>query len=198
MASAIVGGGVLGLFYLAAVLTWLLSEIVGLWILPARRRASRHETARADRGSGFVIFLGIVVALVTVSVFANLGLATFSLGILYVGVALMFVGIGVRQWAIAVLGKFFTATVRSMEGQYVVNRGPYRWVRHPSYTGAILTLIGLGLAGGSWEGMVGVLVIAALVYGYRIHVEEQFLIRELGNDYITYRKRTKRIIPFIL
>lgn len=198
MSTAIVGGGDLGLFYLAAVLTWLLSEVIGMWILPARRRANHRETSSADRGSGLVIFLGIVAALVAVSAFADLGVATFPAGVLYIGVALMFVGIGIRQWAIAVLGRFFSATVKSMEGQHVVSSGPYRWVRHPAYSGAILTLVGLGLAGGSWEGLASVLVIAALAYGYRIHVEEQFLIRQLGDEYLAYRERTKRIIPFLL
>ena len=66
-----------------------------------------------------------------------------------VGLVLMWSGIVVRQWAIALLGRFFTVDVRVQSGQTVVDGGPYRWVRHPSYSGMILTLVGIGLALGN-------------------------------------------------
>lgn len=197
MTSAFTAGGWLGGLYLAVVLIWLVSEVVTSWVLPRIRGRGPPETVRAGRGSGIAIVVGILAGIALTSEFARLGWATFPLSVVLVGIALILAGVAIRQWAIAVLGRFFSPVVRAMPGQPVVTRGPYRWVRHPSYTGALVTLVGLGLAGGSWEGLVSVLGISALVFGYRIHVEERFLLAELGTDYQRYCQRTKRLFPFI-
>jgi protein-S-isoprenylcysteine O-methyltransferase Ste14 len=62
----------------------------------------------------------------------------------------MAVGIAIRQWAVMVLGRYFTTNVRVHPGQTVVEEGPYRWVRHPSYTGMLITFVGIGLALWNW------------------------------------------------
>ena len=79
-----------------------------------------------------------------------------------------------------------------------MDNGPYKLIRHPSYTGGLLILIGLGLALQSWGAVLITLLILSLAYGYRIHVEEKLLVTELGDEYIDYMKRTKRLIPYIL
>jgi protein-S-isoprenylcysteine O-methyltransferase Ste14 len=109
----------------------------------------------------------------------------------------MVVGIAFRQWAIAVLGRFFSAAVRVQQDQTVVDTGPYRYVRHPSYTGALLIFVGLGLALQSWGAILVLAMIFAVAFGYRMHVEEEALISELGEAYISYSRRTKRLIPYV-
>ena len=116
----------------------------------------------------------------------------------YPGIFLMVIGILVRQWAIFVLGRFFTLTVSVQKNQKVVDYGPYRFIRHPSYLGLFIIIIGIGLALGSWGGILVLLVMNGLAFGYRIHIEEKFLVSELGDNYIQYMKRTKRLIPFVL
>ncbi len=106
-------------------------------------------------------------------------------------------GIAVRQWAIAVLGRFFSLAVRVQADHQVVDKGPYRLVRHPSYTGAILSLLGLALSLETWGATLLLAVVFGVAYGYRIHVEEKALITELGTDYVAYMKKTKRLIPFL-
>jgi protein-S-isoprenylcysteine O-methyltransferase Ste14 len=64
---------------------------------------------------------------------------------------LIAIGIAIRQWAVVVLGRYFTTDVRVHGGQTVVETGPYRWVRHPSYTGMLITFVGIGLALGNWR-----------------------------------------------
>jgi protein-S-isoprenylcysteine O-methyltransferase Ste14 len=110
----------------------------------------------------------------------------------------MVLGIVIRQWAIAVLGRFFSRTVRVREDQTVVETGPYRYVRHPSYTGTLIFFVGFGLALQSWGAVLVLLPIFAVAYGYRIHVEEKLLIAELGEPYVSYTRRTKRLIPFVI
>ena len=118
--------------------------------------------------------------------------------VFYLGIFLILLGVVVRQWAIAVLGRFFSLTVRVSEDHRVVDIGPYRLVRHPSYTGIMITLAGLGLAVQSWTALLVLLVIFGVAYGYRIRVEEKTLLSELGSDYANYMKRTKRLIPYVL
>jgi protein-S-isoprenylcysteine O-methyltransferase Ste14 len=73
--------------------------------------------------------------------------------------------------------------------------GPYRWVRHPSYTGLLLIAAGIGLAAGTWPGLVVCLVLPAAAMLLRIRVEEAALTRVLGDPYRAYQSRAKRLIP---
>jgi len=102
-----------------------------------------------------------------------------------------------RQWAIRTLGQYFTRSVRVSADQTVVQDGPYRWVRHPSYTGGMLAAIGVGLALGNAVSLGCLLAAVVFGFGYRIHVEEKALVDALGEPYRAYRARTKRLIPFV-
>jgi protein-S-isoprenylcysteine O-methyltransferase Ste14 len=102
-----------------------------------------------------------------------------------------------RQWAIRTLGQYFTRSVRVSSDQAVVQEGPYRWVRHPSYTGGMLAAAGVGLALGNAVSFACILAAILPGFGYRILVEEKALVETLGEPYRAYRARTKRLIPFL-
>ncbi len=185
------------LLFNIVIILWFLSEVVGGRIIPAlRRRGTKIE--RRDRGSALLIVGGIFLSVVIAFAFASNGIAMLPGWVSYVGIALMLAGVIIRQWAIAVLGRYFSPVVGIQEGQTVVKTGPYRLVRHPSYTGALLIIGGIGLALQSWGAVLVLLVIFGLTYGYRIHREEKVLVSELGDEYIQYMKTTKRIIPYII
>ena len=183
------------MFYVAYSV-WFFSEGIGAWLVPALRRRGATRVRR-DRGSGLLIFLGFFVAIPVVFSFGYSGLAGLPDWIFYPGIVLILLGVLVRQWAIAVLGRFFSLTVRVAEDHRVVDRGPYRLVRHPSYTGALIALVGLSLAVQSWGALLVILIVFGAAFGYRIRVEERALISQLGDDYVSYMKRTKRLIPFL-
>jgi protein-S-isoprenylcysteine O-methyltransferase Ste14 len=79
----------------------------------------------------------------------------------------------------------------------VVERGTYKWIRHPAYLAGILLLLGIGLALANWISIVVVVLVPSAVYGYHIHVEEQALVETLGTPYREHMNRTKRLIPFL-
>ena len=79
-----------------------------------------------------------------------------------------------------------------------MENGPYKYVSHPSYTGILLIFIGVGLAYQSWGAIISIILLFTLAFGYRIRIEEKALISELGEPYIEYKKRTKRLIPFLI
>ena len=115
----------------------------------------------------------------------------------WTGAALVLGGTIFRQWAIRTLGGYFTRTVLVSSDQRIVEEGPYRWVRHPSYTGALLAAAGVGLALGNAASLACLLAAMLPSFAYRIRVEEEALIGALGDPYRAYRARTKRLIPFV-
>jgi protein-S-isoprenylcysteine O-methyltransferase Ste14 len=106
-------------------------------------------------------------------------------------------GIGLRVWAIVTLDQFFTFVVRIRPDHRLVDRGPYRLIRHPSYAGALLVPLGAGLAAGSWASMLLGCGLPLFAIGARIAKEEAALAGALGETYLAYAKRTSRLIPRI-
>jgi protein-S-isoprenylcysteine O-methyltransferase Ste14 len=111
------------------------------------------------------------------------------------GVVLMWLGLATRGWAVAALGASFRTTVEVDADQAVVSTGPYRWIRHPSYTGLLLIVAGYGVASGSLPALAVCLVLPVPAIVRRIHVEEAELNRVLGDAYRSYQARTARLIP---
>jgi protein-S-isoprenylcysteine O-methyltransferase Ste14 len=96
-----------------------------------------------------------------------------------------------------ILGRFFTYDVAVSTGQHVVERGPYRWIRHPSYLGSLVANIGLGMTMTNWLAMFLPVLCLAAAYAYRIAIEERALLEGLGSPYREYMGRTRRLIPFV-
>jgi protein-S-isoprenylcysteine O-methyltransferase Ste14 len=180
-----------------AYFVWIASELFGAVLVPRLRRRGETRVER-DRGSGPLIIFTVFVSIILALSFGYAGIGELPDWAFYLGIFLMFLGILVRQWAIAVLGRFFSLTVRVAQDHRVVEKGPYRLVRHPSYTGVLITFIGLGLAVQSWGALLVLLGVFSLSFGYRMRVEEKSLLSELGENYANYMKRTKRIIPYLI
>ena len=109
----------------------------------------------------------------------------------------MATGVLVRQWAVFVLGRFFTVDVRVHPNQTVVDRGPYRWVRHPAYSGLVLFFVGVGLAVSNWASLIVLALVPTAGLLVRIHSEERVLIAGLGEEYRRYAAGRPRLFPGI-
>lgn len=116
---------------------------------------------------------------------------------LWAGAVVALAGIALRAWSVRTLGQYFTYVVRVSADQKVVESGPYRLLRHPAYTGGLLTGIGIGLSLRYALGpaVLGGAMLAA--YLIRIAVEERALAAGIGEPYRAYMRRTKRLVPFI-
>lgn len=182
-------------FYVVYV-GWILSLILERVII--FRSGQSATRVRRDRGSLLIIYGSIFISITIAFYFAQTHVWILPDWVLYLGIVMMLLGIFVREWAVVTLRRYFSYSVRVREGQKVVQYGPYKVARHPAYTGTMLTIIGLGFA---LRSLAGVLVLAVLfthAFTYRITVEEKLLIGELGDDYLQYMKRTRRLIPYIL
>jgi protein-S-isoprenylcysteine O-methyltransferase Ste14 len=114
-----------------------------------------------------------------------------------VSLALMIGGALLRQHCLKMLGDHFTYDVRVSEKSQIIKRGIYKWVRHPSYTGGMLFNLGLGLALTNWNSIVFIVAGMAVMYVYRVHVEEQALLQIHRGSYREYMQHTKRFVPFL-
>jgi protein-S-isoprenylcysteine O-methyltransferase Ste14 len=111
------------------------------------------------------------------------------------GVVVLWAGLAVRVWAVVTLGRSFSTFVQVDTGQAVVTRGPYRWVRHPSYAGLLLVALGFGLGAGNWLSLAVCAVVPPLGLLPRMAVEESELTRVLGDQYRRYQSMTHRLVP---
>jgi protein-S-isoprenylcysteine O-methyltransferase Ste14 len=92
-------------------------------------------------------------------------------------------------------GRFFTTDVRVHPGQTVVEDGPYRWVRHPPYTGLLAIFVGVGLALGNWASLATLVLLPTIGLVYRIRVEERALLDGLGEPYRRFAASRSRLVP---
>jgi protein-S-isoprenylcysteine O-methyltransferase Ste14 len=106
-------------------------------------------------------------------------------------------GLGICLWARAVLGRNWSGTVTLKENHELIVRGPYRFVRHPIYTGLIAMLIATAIAQGHLAGIIGV-VLVCISFWIKLSDEEEVMLKQFPDQYSAYRQRVKRIIPFVL
>ena len=145
---------------------------------------------------------GLVVASVALAINAGFRAAHLPSTVVGGGWAPLAVGLGVRAagvalrvWASVTLGRRFKFVVVIQDGLRVVASGPYRLLRHPSYTGALVGFLGVGIALDSWLSVLALVLIPLLAIGVRIRVEEAELARALGEEYRAYARRTRRLVP---
>lgn len=176
--------------------SWYISEMAAYWRLRTPRGALKR-----DRGSRAVLIVGLwsSIALGFVSgVVAPIATITFQrYGLFLVGLAFVGAGMVVRMGAMKTLGRFHTMDVATQAGQRIIDTGQYKWIRHPSYAGALLTLLGILLCATNWLSLA-CFAVGVAGYAYRMVVEERALSAALGEPYREYVSRTRRLIPFVL
>lgn len=155
-----------------------------------------------DGGSLRVLLGGMWIALFLAFPLAFVRAWSFPPGaqlpLFAVGLSLIALGSLLRRYCFRTLGQYFTGDVRARSDQPVIRTGPYRLVRHPSYTAGMMMFIGIGLALGSWFSFILLTIGTIATYGYRVKIEERALLDTIGEPYRSYMKETKRFVPYIV
>ena len=165
------------------------------------KRARGSKSQLADQGS--LALLWIVISCSMFLAFSQkyatpqFDFRTLAAPATAVGAVCFVAGLAFRWYAIIYLGRFFTVNVAIASDHKLIDGGPYRHVRHPSYSGALLAFLGIALCIGNWASFAIIAVPILAVFLWRIHVEEAALLLGLGDQYRSYMNRTKRLIPGI-
>jgi protein-S-isoprenylcysteine O-methyltransferase len=187
----------------AQLISWLgyafmLSEAV----LALVRRSRGGSSRSADRGSLLLLWLVIAISITLAYSFAysvpraSMG-AEATPALRSIGLLVFFAGLALRWYAIIYLGRYFTVNVAIAADHRVIDTGPYRSIRHPSYSGALLAFLGLGLCLANWLSLACAVIPTLCVFLWRIRIEEAALLEGLGDKYRDYMRRTRRLIPAV-
>lgn len=169
------------------------------WVISRDRR--RFTGRKADRGSFLGFFICIPLALI-IAFNAAFGHPEWRISALqpalsWLGIAMIWAGMAFRLWAVLTLGAFFRISVVVQDGHQLVTAGPYRWLRHPAYTGVIVTVTGIGLALGNWVSLLAMAILPTLAIAWRMHVEEQALTEQFGEAYKDFCESRSAVLPCV-
>jgi protein-S-isoprenylcysteine O-methyltransferase Ste14 len=185
----------LGLTLIIVSSVWLGSEII-----LTRIKHSQPTDAHVDRLSIRTLWI-----IIFVSVNAGVLIGLQRIGYIepasricpIAGIALILLGLCIRWLAILSLKHQFTVDVSIRKNHRIIKVGIYRFVRHPAYSGSLISFFGLGLFFSNYLSLLIVAVPVSMAFLHRVHIEEEALIQAFGNEYLEYRASTKRFIPGI-
>lgn len=147
-----------------------------------------------------LIWLVVIVAVLSALGFKQLQLMKLPIPYLprqWLALLVFSLGLGLRFHAIFSLGRFFSTTAVTQHQHVLIEQGAYRWIRHPAYTGLLISFLAAGLAMGDVLALTVLLCPIAYVLNQRIAVEEHLLIEHFGQLYYDYCLHTKKLIPWL-
>ena len=174
---------------------WGLSEVVISRIYRARSTDQQNE----DQSSLAIIWI-VISASVIAAVYISSHIASplsASGSVAYIGLGILILGILLRIFIIASLGRFFTTNVTIRQNHLLKTDGFYKYIRHPAYAASLLSFAGFGISLNNRIALIVVIIAVGLAFYNRIRIEEKLLIKHFGQEYSTYMKTTWRLIPFI-
>ena len=164
-----------------------------------RQRIKSKVTSSSDKSSLWWLY-----GLITLGYALSFSIGATKIGRIYdwntffaIGMALFVIGLIIRIYSLLTLKHYFTYFVAKVEGHKIIQTGFYKFIRHPGYLGQLIIFTGISISISNWLSVLAMMIPVTLGYLYRIKVEEGFMLEQLGEDYLNYQKRTKRLIPII-
>jgi len=164
-----------------------------------RQRNKSKVTTSGDKSS-----LWLLYGLITAGYALSFSIGATKTGRIYhwntffaIGMVLVVVGFIIRIYSILTLRQYFTYSVAKLEHHKIIQTSLYKFIRHPGYLGQLIIFIGISTSISNWLSILVMMIPITLGYLYRIKVEERFMLEQLGEDYLNYQERTKRLIPMI-
>jgi protein-S-isoprenylcysteine O-methyltransferase Ste14 len=182
---------IIGLLWLAWLVYWSLSAI-------AIKAAERRESPRSRASHVVPLVVGVLMIVAPQTPWGVLSWrpVPYDSGMAWVGTLLLALGLAFSVWARLHLGRNWSGDVTMKYDHELIKTGPYRFIRHPIYTGLLLALVGCAIARDELRGLVGLLIAAAALVR-KLRLEERWLSERFGNDYARYREKVAALIPLI-
>ncbi len=174
-------------------LVWALCWLAAAWQnKKPRAREPWHTRIRYQ----LVVTGGIALMMIGVPRDDEMGVMPRGTGLNVVCILLVGLGLGWALYARHHLGRNWSGTVQLKEDHSLIRSGPYRYSRHPIYTGLLLGFIGLGLF---FDNLIQIPAIALVVIGFRMKIarEEAFMGDAFGSTYDDYKRHARMLIPYI-
>jgi protein-S-isoprenylcysteine O-methyltransferase Ste14 len=174
---------------------WFASEI----LLNRLFRSGKSDQKNLDKGTIRIIWITIGIANslgILAAIFVRLPLSINTI-ISYSGILIIIAGMILRFVSIMTLGRFFTVDVTIRTDHKIKKDGVYRLIRHPSYTGSLISFFGFGISLNNWISLFIITVPVIIAMLNRIKIEEKLLIEQFGEDYQEYMRESFRLIPWI-
>ena len=178
----------------------IIAGSICVWMTqPAFSVAETNDKKQSDKFSVILILsMSLISGVVPIIDWAYFSSSANNFNwITVAGVVMIATGIWFRAWAVRTLGQFFTPTVQIKEEHQLINSGPYKIIRHPSYFAAFLSIMGGAVLLESMVGIAVSIIAMSVAYYVRIGIEERKLLEHFGNSYKEYMLQTKKIIPFV-
>ena len=171
--------------------------VVGEFLQAMRVRRGTTRTNPAAEVWFRAIFIGGLLLIPMGLAFAPNAVIGGGVWLFCLGGVIGWSGLLLRWWSFLTLGKYFTVVLRTSEDQPVIDRGPYRALRHPSYTGLLVAVAGCGLMVANWVSTAGSAALVLIGLVYRIRIEERALNAALGHSYRDFAVHRARLVPFV-
>ncbi len=164
-----------------------------------RQRRKSNVTKSGDKNS-----LWLLYGLITVGYTLSFSIGATKMGRIYswntffaMGMVLIVIGFLIRIQSIQILKQYFTYSIATVENHKVIESGLYKFIRHPGYLGQLVIFLGISTSISNWVSILVMMIPITFGYLYRIKVEEGFMLEQLGEEYLNYQGRTKRLLPMI-
>jgi len=180
------------MYFLFSTIIWLMGELY------VELKLTKNDGVITDKNTSRALEIGTIFLFLFSGAFYLYPFFPIVDSFLsFMGLLLVVTGVSFRQYSIHSLGQFFSGHIRFKEEHVLIKEGPYRFFRHPSYFGSVLSYTGLGLASFSWVTLFLFPFAIILLYFYRTQKEEKMLFQVFGMDYLDYAKKTWGFLPFI-
>jgi protein-S-isoprenylcysteine O-methyltransferase Ste14 len=173
---------------------WLLFEI---WVFSRDRGKKEKGSLGGGRWLVVALVIGITLALNMPAIAPMFNVQTHFPIYFVLGIVLIWAGLLFRFWSIQTLGNLFSTRLVIQDRHELITRGSYKYLRNPSYTAALVTFTGIGIAIGNWLSIAALLLTVVPAYALRIRVEDKMLLQAFGPTYEEYKKRTWALVPFV-
>lgn len=167
------------------------------YFINLRQKQNIKIAVKGDGGS-----LKILLLCISIGYLLSFSVATTKIGRIYywnyffvIGLIISVLGFVIRVISIKTLKQYFTYPVNQVENHELIKKGFYKTIRHPGYLGQLLIFTGISISLSNWISIVLMLISIMIGYINRINVEEKFMLEQFGSNYLSYQKRTKRLLP---
>ncbi|MGC1547908.1 MAG: isoprenylcysteine carboxylmethyltransferase family protein [Rhodanobacter sp.] len=183
------------------VLAWLAWLAYWIWSARGVKRATRVESTWSRFGKYWLPIMVAVALMRPLPVFSgtvlDVNFIPSWLWIVWLGLIMTFAGLLFACWARVILGRNWSGVVQLKQDHELIERGPYRFVRHPIYSGLLLAILGTGLMIGEWRALLA-LAIVGISFWRKLRLEERWLGEYFGDAYADYMRRVKALVPWLL